>query len=96
VPGRRGAPGRDEALGEGWALVGVGHDPGDRLGPAARTAAARLRARTLAVDGVEADAAAWLAPAVVALVRPDRVVFGTGARADAEALLVAAVGALGA
>jgi 3-(3-hydroxy-phenyl)propionate hydroxylase len=45
--------------------------------------------------GASAEIVTWLAPAAVALVRPDGVVFGTGAVRDVDSVLRAAAGAIG-
>ncbi|RLL65283.1 bifunctional 3-(3-hydroxy-phenyl)propionate/3-hydroxycinnamic acid hydroxylase [Paenirhodobacter hankyongi] len=71
----------DALMGRGFALVGLGVDPGTRLGPKDRATLARLDARIVAIDAGgplrDPDRALerWLGagPAML-LVRPDRII----------------------
>lgn len=79
----------DDVLPAGWVLLGA-DVPGPLAGLAGATA--------VPFPGVDDDGALrrWVAPATVALVRPDRVVFGTASSAGVEALVRHAATASGA
>jgi 3-(3-hydroxy-phenyl)propionate hydroxylase len=91
----------DQALGPGFALVGVGLNPAERLDSASQRLLERLAARAVEVGDAglrdeEGALAAWFGRAGdVALVRPDRFVFGASRAEEASQLLGELAEALG-
>lgn len=74
----------DDRLPRGWVVLGV-----DDADPLTRHGATAVP--WSALPGTE-DVRRWLAPADVALLRPDRVVYGTAPAAGRGALLAEAAG----
>lgn len=87
----------DEALGPGFALVGFGVDPCRRLSSRSRQALENLDVRFAVLPAAAAEGSTRaVAPAgTVAMVRPDRVVFGLSGEEDIERLVEAALRVFG-
>jgi 3-(3-hydroxy-phenyl)propionate hydroxylase len=96
----------DDVLGPGWVLIETGAPPERRAGPAEERSAVVIEGPRAAIRVVRIGRAcglddsgvleAWIGPGRAALVRPDRVVFGTAPAEGIDALMHAMRRAVGA